>query len=308
MGASSRTPEIGPAAITLGVFDGVHRGHAALLEATRQAAEVRRLTSVALVFEPHPDEVVRPGTRVPRLAPSHVNLRNIEALGIGHAVPYQFDEEVRSLEAAAFLAGLEPAIVPRVLVMTPRMAFGHDRRGTVEAMRDHGQVAGFEVAVVDPLLDDDVEISSTRIRQAVADGDLATVQRLGRPAFLEGTVVDGDHRGRELGYPTANLLFDYTPAIPPLGIYTGRVAVQERGVGPGHPALVSIGVRPTFHTEGQTLVEVHLLDFDGDLYGARLELELYDRLRDEMRFDDVPALVTQMRRDEAEARLRLGQS
>ena len=107
-------------------------------------------------------------------------------------------------------------------------------------------------------------------------------------------MVEGDHRGHELGFPTANLRIDYTPAMPPLGIYTGRVSVPERGVGPGHPALVSIGVRPTFHTDGQMLVEVHLLDFEGDLYGARLELELYDRLRDEMRFDDVPSLVAQM--------------
>ena len=99
-------------------------------------------------------------------------------------------------------------------------------------------------------------------------------------------VVEGDHRGRELGYPTANLRFDYEPAMPPRGIYTGRVAVPERGVGPEHPALVSIGVRPTFHDEGQLLVEVHLLDFDGDLYGAELELELLDRLREERRFDE----------------------
>ncbi len=119
-------------------------------------------------------------------------------------------------------------------------------------------------------------------------------------------MIEGDHRGRELGYPTANLRFDYTPALPPLGVYTGRVSVPERGVGPGHPALVSIGTRPTFHDAGQLLVEVHLLDYDGDLYGAALELELLHRLREERRFASADELVTQMHRDEADARARLG--
>jgi riboflavin kinase/FMN adenylyltransferase len=299
--------DIGPGAMTLGVFDGVHRGHAAVLQATRRAGEARGLPSIALVFDPHPDEVVRPGTTVPRLAPLHVNLRNIEALGITWPVAFPFDDRIRSIEAEAFLESLRPRIVVRVLVMTPDMAFGHGRRGTVDAMRAHGKEAGFDVEVAQPVTDGGAEISSSRLRAAVAAGDLATVRRLGRPAYLEGTVVEGDHRGRELGYPTANLRFDYTPAMPPLGIYTGRVAIPERGVRPGHPALVSIGVRPTFHSHGHPLVEVHLLDYDGDLYGAVLELELYDRLRDEQRFDDVPALVEQMRRDEANARRLLGQ-
>jgi len=297
---------IGPAAITMGVFDGVHRGHVALLEATHRAAEARGLPSVALVFDPHPDEVVRPGTSVPRLAPLHVNLRHIRALGVTHAVAHRFDEHVRSLDAQAFLDSLHPTIVTRVLVMTPDAAFGRDRGGTVAVMRAHGREAGFEVEVVEPVADADAEISSSRLREAVAAGDLASVRRLARPAYLEGTVVKGDHRGRQLGYPTANLRFDYVPAMPPLGIYTGRVSVPDRGVGPGHPALVSIGVRPTFHSEGQLLVEVHLLDFDGDLYGAPLAVELYDRLREERRFDDVPALVAQMHQDEADARRLLG--
>ncbi len=160
--------------------------------------------------------------------------------------------------------------------------------------------------VVEPVLVDGEPVSSTRLRQAVADGDLAAVADLGRPAYLRGTVVEGDHRGRELGYPTANLRFDYAPALPPLGVYTGRVSVPERGVGPDHPALVSIGTRPTFHDQGRLLVEVHLLDYDGDLYGAVLELELLHRLREERRFASAEELVTQMHRDEADARARLG--
>jgi riboflavin kinase/FMN adenylyltransferase len=118
--------------------------------------------------------------------------------------------------------------------------------------------------------------------------------------------VEGDHRGRELGYPTANLAFDYLPALPPFGIYTGRASVPQRAVAAGHPSLVSIGVRPTFHDQGRQLVEVHLLDYDGDLYGATLELELFDHLREERRFASANELVAQMHRDEADARRLLG--
>jgi riboflavin kinase/FMN adenylyltransferase len=123
--------------------------------------------------------------------------------------------------------------------------------------------------------------------------------------LLRGMVVHGDRRGRELGFPTANLAFDYAPALPALGIYLGRVSVADRDVGPGHPALVSVGVRPTFHDDGRVLVEVYLLDWDGDLYDADLTVELDARLRDERRFDSVDALVDQMRADETEARRRL---
>ena len=121
-------------------------------------------------------------------------------------------------------------------------------------------------------------------------------------------MIHGDRRGRELGFPTANLEFAYAPALPAFGIYLGRVAVPDRSVGPDHPALVSVGVRPTFHDEGRVLVEVYLLDWDGDLYGTTLTVELDARLREERRFESADALVAQMKADEAEARRRLGTS
>ena len=300
-------PAIGPAAVCMGVFDGVHRGHLAVLGAAVAAAADLGVVSVALIFEPHPDEVIHPGSSVPRLSPSEVVLQRIQAAGIGYALPIRFDERLRERTAEEFVADLAPAIVVRGLVMSPESAFGHGRGGTVERMREHGREAGFEVRVVEPVVVDGEPLSSTGLRQAVAAGDLDTVARLGgRPAYLRGIVVEGDHRGRALGYPTANLRFDYTPVLPPRGIYTGRVSVPERGVGPGHPALVSIGTRPTFHAAGQLLVEVHLLDYDGDLYGTALELELFHRLRDERRFASAEELIEQMHRDEADARARLG--
>jgi riboflavin kinase/FMN adenylyltransferase len=296
---------IGPAAVCMGVFDGVHRGHLAMLAATRRAAVQGEAASVALVFDPHPDEVLKPGTRVPRLTPPDVTRRRIADEGVSNPLRIEFDDALRQLSAEEFLAALEPVIQLRWLVMSPESAFGRGRGGTVERMRRHGSERGFEVLTVEPVIEGGTAISSSRIRAAVAAGDLATVRRLGRPAFLQGAVVEGDHRGRELGFPTANLRFDYLPVMPPRGIYTGRVSVAERGVGPGHPALVSIGVRPTFHEQGALLVEAYLLDFDGDLYDAVLELEVLEHLRVEQRFDSADALVEQMRRDEERARVLL---
>jgi len=288
----------------MGVFDGVHRGHALLLEATRAAAGSG--SSVALLFDPPPEELLRPGVQVPRLAPLSVNLEHVEALGVDHAVPLRFDEALRSLSPEAFLDALAPSIELRALTMTPESAFGKGRTGTLERMRALGTQRGFSVIAVDPLIVDGAPVSSSRIRTALAEGAVDVASRLlGHPAYLEGTVVRGDQRGRELGFPTANLAFDYTAALPALGIYVGTVAVPDRQIGPAHPALVSVGVRPTFHEHGGVLVEVYLLDWDGDLYGTRLQLELLERLREERRFEGVEALVRQMTLDEEDARRRL---
>jgi riboflavin kinase/FMN adenylyltransferase len=305
--APSALPRVGPAAVTLGVFDGVHAGHRAMLEATRAAAHVRGAASVALVFDPPPDEILRPGLVVPRLAPLATVLQRItDACRVDHALPLRFDDALRSLSPEEFLDAIGQSIELRALIMSPESAFGRGRAGTVDRMRAVGSERGFEVVTVDPVVAGGEVVSSSRLRALVAAGDVAAAGRIGSVPYLEGRVVEGDHRGRSLGYPTANLAFDYRPAIPANGIYVGRAGVPERGVAEGHPALVSVGVRPTFHDEGIVLVEVHLLDFDGDLYGAVLRLELLERLRDERRFTDVAELVAQMRRDEADARRFLG--
>ncbi len=300
-------PAIGAAAACMGVFDGVHRGHAALLAATRDAATRHACSSLALVFDPPPVEILRPGSAVARLAPLEENLRRLAELGIDHALPVRFDDHVRQLRADEFLARLAPAVQLRALAMTPQSAFGHGRSGTLQTMPAVAAARGFELVAVDALNVDAEVVSSTRIRDALALGDIERANEwLGHPHVLIGTVVAGDHRGRELGFPTANLRFDYRAAIPALGIYVGRAGIPERGVPQGHPALVSIGVRPTFHQHAPALVEVHLLDWSGDLYGATLRLELLGRLRDERRFESADALVAQMRRDAAQARAALG--
>ena len=299
-------PPIGAAVVTLGVFDGVHRGHRHLVATTVRAARERGAGAVALVFQPHPDEVIRPGTKVPRLLPPDVTLERLRSAGLDHAVTVPFDSTVREMPPQAFLDALAPGIELRGVVMTPDSAFGHRRAGTLERVAEIGEERGFDAIRAEPLLDDGVPISSTRVRDALAAGDVSEAHRLLDAApLLRGIVVHGDRRGRKLGFPTANLAFDYTPALPTLGIYLGRVSVPERGVGPGHPALVSVGVRPTFHDDGRVLVEAYLLDWDGDLYDASLTVELDARLREERRFASVQALVEQMRADEAEARRRL---
>jgi riboflavin kinase/FMN adenylyltransferase len=300
-------PAIGPAAITLGVFDGVHLGHRHLVNATRHAAAATGAASVAIVFTPHPDEVIRPGTIVPRLLPPEITLERLREAGIDHAVPVRFDAALRSLAPEEFLVGLAPALRTTAVVMTPESAFGRGRSGTLARVTDIGEELSFSTIAVEPARLDGAVVSSSRIRTALQAGDVeAAAALLGSRPLLRGTVIHGDARGRDLGFPTANLAFDYTPALPVLGIYLGRVSVPERGVGPHHPALVSIGIRPTFHDEGFVLVEVYLLDWDGDLYDTTLDVELSHRLRAERRFESTDALVAQMRRDEDEARRLIG--
>ena len=300
-------PEIGPGVIALGAFDGVHVGHRQLIGETARAARERGAAAVAIVFSPHPDEVLRPGTSIQRLLPPEETLLRLTAAGADRALEVRFDEGLRDMPAEDFLAALAPAIDLRGIAMTAGSAFGRGRAGTPELVARIGAERGFDVVGVEPLVHDGSPVSSSRIRSSLAQGDIALVTRLlDAPPMLRGTVVPGDRRGRELGFPTANLRFDYTAALPPLGIYLGRVSVAERGVGPDHPALVSIGVRPTFHDDGRVLVEAYLLDWDGDLYGSTLDVALTDRLREERRFESVEALVAQMRQDEVEARRRIG--
>jgi riboflavin kinase/FMN adenylyltransferase len=211
-------PAIGEAAICMGVFDGVHRGHLALVDATVDAARERGVRPVALVFDPHPDEVVRPGVRVARLAPLDENLRRLREAGI-EPVPLRFDDPLRSLTAEQFLSAMGPGIRVRALVMTPESAFGRDRAGTPEALQVVGQAAGFDVLVIERIASDDQEpISSGRIRRALSSGALDdATAALGHPAYLEGNVgADGQ------------ISFAYHPALPAAGVFD----VSVRGAAP----------------------------------------------------------------------------
>lgn len=301
-------PPIGPAVITLGVFDGVHRGHQQIASQTAVEARKREATSVAIAFDPHPAEVMQRGVHVPRLSRPSQTVRLLHEAGIERPILVRFDHDLRQRSPEEFLEALAASVELRAIVMTPGSTFGRDRSGTLDRLRELGHARGFDAIAVDPLLDAGRPISSTRVREALGAGNVEdAIRLLGRAPSLVGAVVHGDRRGRELGFPTANLAFDYHPALPALGIYRGEASVPLRDVGPGHPALVSVGVRPTFHDDGRVLVEVYLLDWDGDLYDAELEVSLLDRLREERRFDRVDALVDQMQADESEARRRFAE-
>lgn len=237
-------PAVGPAALCMGVFDGVHLGHRALVARTAQVAAERGLAAVALLFDPPPVEILRPEVRVPRLAPVAENLRRLRDAGATAPLAVHFDDELRQVPPEDFLAALAPAIDLRALVMTPDSAFGRARAGTPEAMRTHGLAAGFEVVMLDDLAGIDGEpVSSSRIRELLAGGDIdgATV-RLGGPPYLAGT-ADAD----------GLLSFGYLPALPA----AGRYAAQRRDGGPGHVTISdgSVVIEPS--TAG--FVEVDLI-------------------------------------------------
>jgi riboflavin kinase/FMN adenylyltransferase len=198
----------------MGVFDGVHRGHVHLLRATIDAARRLGVGSVALVFDPHPEEVIRPGSRVARLTPLDATLDLLRATGADHALPLRFDDELRNLEPEAFLDALAPAIELRALVMTPESAFGRRRAGTLELMRTMGPDRGFEAIEAEPLGDRAGPISSSRVREAVRAGDLAEAARLlDRPPSVYGTLEPG----------SARLLIAYSPCLPRPGAYAAEV-------------------------------------------------------------------------------------
>jgi riboflavin kinase/FMN adenylyltransferase len=297
LGEVAGGPAVGPVALVVGVFDGVHRGHRALLSAVREAAAARGAQPVALVLDPPPIEIIRPGQTVARLAPLAENLARIDAAGV-RPVPVTFDDGVRNLSAEDFLMAVAPALQPVAVVVTPDSAFGRRREGTPEHLAEIGARRGFAVVVIEPETEDGV-ISSSRIREALADGDVAlAADLLGRHPQLTGTVVRGDGRGRGLGFPTANLAFAYRPALPALGIYAGIVDGRTG-------ALVSVGRRPVFHTDGEVVVEANLLDWSGELYDTTITVELVSRLREERNFPSADALVSQMRADETDARRAL---
>ena len=287
--------------VAVGVFDGVHRGHAALIRSEAQAAERLQAHAVVVTFDPHPEAVLRGSTPLLLCDPAE-KAALLGKAGADYVVIQPFDQKFADQPAEAFLNRLAARRLLVGVVMTPETAFGRDRGGTEAAIQGLAPKLGFELIHVDQLLVGGRRISSGRIREAVAAGRLAEARRLlGRNYAVTGEVVHGDGRGRELGFPTANLSFEGPVVLPPNGIYAVRVSWE------GHHAngVASLGVRPTFG-EGERLLEVNLFDFNGDLYGRRLRVEFVRRQRGERKFGSVGALVEQMQRDAQRARQILG--
>lgn len=286
--------------ITIGVFDGVHRGHAYLLQRLAQGARPDFLPA-ALTFSNHPVSVLQPGRTVSFLTTPERKAQLLAEQGIELVVSLEFTPALAQLTAREFVALLVTELRMKGLVIGPDFALGRRREGNAAFLRDLGREGGFWVETLEPLLLDGTLVKSRAIRQAIAEGEVAAAARLlGRDYSLAGRVAAGDRRGRELGFPTANLDIAPEMALPGDGIYAAWAVVA----GNRRPAAVSIGVRPTFGLT-ERLVEVYILDFAGDLYGQELEVHFVAKLRNQETFPNLESLVAQINRDVSDTRLTL---
>ncbi|HET7380750.1 MAG TPA: bifunctional riboflavin kinase/FAD synthetase [Gaiellales bacterium] len=283
-------------AMALGSFDGVHLGHRRVIEATIAAAGDGGLRSSVVTFQPHPMAVLRPEIAPHELSSPERRARLIGELGPDELVVIPFTHEFSLLDHEAFAEHVLAERLGAASVSVGRnFRYGHRAQGSIETLAAAGERLGFGV-VAAPLLEmDGAPVSSSRIRDLIAAGDVGhAAQLLGRPHLLEGVVVRGDGRGRGLGFPTANLETAPRSALPGTGIYAGRAHLPDGS----HAAAVSVGYNPTFSDDRRRVrVEAYLLDFDRDIYGQRMDLELMRRLRGEERFGSVDELVEQMHHD-----------
>ncbi len=285
-------------ALTVGVFDGVHRGHLYLLHILRERATARGLATGVITLHPHPALVLNPTADIAYLTSLEERVRLLRTSGVDFVLPLTFTAEVARLSAADFLAALQERLRMRFLLAGPDFALGRGREGGGEALQRLGAEAGFEVESVGPLVEDGLVVSSSAIRDALEAGEIATVNRLlGRPFSLAGPVVRGVERGRVIGFPTANIAIGSGLALPPFGVYVTRASVK----GKSYQSVTNIGRRPTFE-DGERTVEVHIMDFGGDLYGRELRVDVLKRLRGEERFAGADALIEQIGKDVEAAR------
>lgn len=290
----------GPLVVAAGVFDGMHPGHKAVLQAALDASKTVQGTAVALTFDPHPSKVLRPESAVRLLTSTRHKLRLMEEFGISTVLVIPFDKNFASVEAVDFLRNLKAAAPGLVRICVGKgWKFGHARRGNANLLRSLGPELGFETTEVEPVESRGSMVSSTLIRNAVETGDLESAGRfLGRNYSILGTVIAGDGLGRKLGFPTANLAA-HNEQFPPDGVYAVRVHAGEQNLS----GVANIGSRPTVKTAGERLLEVHLLDFSADLYGTDIEVEFLLFLRPEMKFSGVDALRSQIALDVHAARM-----
>ncbi|HSV20582.1 MAG TPA: bifunctional riboflavin kinase/FAD synthetase [Casimicrobiaceae bacterium] len=286
-----------PVALTIGNFDGVHRGHQAMLARLMEAAEDLQLVPAVLTFDPHPREFFAPAAAPPRLSTLRAKLEALRAYGVADAYVARFDQRLASLEPEAFIEQvLVQGLGVRWVLVGDDFRFGRARRGDLALLRHHART--FSVEGMSTVRVSGERVSSTAVREALARGELAhAAALLGRPYTLSGRVAHGDKLGRDLGFPTANVPLRHKPALQ--GIFAVRVHGLQ-----GSPlrGVASLGVRPTVKRDAAPLLEAFLFDFDASIYGRRITVEFLHKLRDEARYPDVDALTRQIQRDVAQAR------
>jgi len=290
--------------VAIGNFDGVHRGHRAVIAAAVDRAMGLRRPAVALTFEPHPRLLLRPHEPMFRLSDASAKLQLLAATGLDGAVVLTFDAALAALSAKDFIARI---LVERLAVAGAAIGFdfhyGKDRSGSPSFLLEEGRRHGFPAEIVPPLEDEGRAVSSSAIRAALAAGRVVeAAELLGNPWFVSARVVHGDARGRELGYPTANLKLD-----PGCGLKFGIYAVRVGVAGLRYDGVASFGRRPTFD-DGPPLLEVHLFDFSGDLYGASIDVAFLAWIRSELKFTSVAELIRRMDEDCRLARSALARS
>jgi riboflavin kinase/FMN adenylyltransferase len=292
--------ELSPTAsvVTMGNFDGIHLGHQALVLRSLEEARRRNVASVVLTFDPHPLKVLAP-TRAPRLilAPED-KIELLQDLGIDVVINQRFDASFASLDAEEFVRRFIVNRLKAKKIWVGRdLRFGHGRKGDVEQLVRWGEELGFEVGIVEPILVNRVRVSSSQIRQAIEAGRVDEARSsLGRYHFVSGTVVEGNRRGRDLGFPTANIA-GRTEVIPSDGIYATLFHIGEEH----WLSVSSIGVNPTFGA-GPRTVESYILNFDRDIYGTKMKLAFVKKIREEKKFADVASLIVQIQEDVRSAR------
>ncbi len=293
-----------PVALTLGNFDGVHRGHREMLRRLRAAADARALPAAVMTFEPHPREFFAPDRAPVRLTGLRDKLRLIAECGADEVHVSRFDYRLAQMPAEEFVERvLVRGLGVRWVLVGDDFRFGARRAGDADLLRAAAGAGGFEVESLDSVLVDGLRVSSTAVREALAAGRLDLAARLlGAPYAISGRVVHGDKLGRELGFPTANVSVPRA-RLPLAGIF----AVQVHGLAAAPlPGVASLGVRPTVKADGRTTLEVHLFDFAREVYGERVRVDFLHKLRDEAKYDGLPALIRQIEIDCAQARAWLG--
>lgn len=283
-----------PVALTIGNFDGVHLGHQALLAQVRAVARERGLASAVVIFEPHPREFFAPQQAPARLTSLREKLELFAALGMDRVYVCRFNQRFAQMGAADFAGALGKEAGAKFVLIGDDFRFGSRRSGDFALMREVGAQHGFEVQAMHSVLHGGVRVSSTEVRAALAAGEMEKARSyLGRSYSISGRVVHGDGRGRQIGYPTANIQLKHN--LPPLrGVYVVQVHAEGLGILQG---AASLGVRPTMHADAKPSLEVHLLEFAQQVYGRHLRVEFLHKLRDEMKFAGVQDLIKQIEFD-----------
>jgi len=292
-----RPPWLVHPVLALGNFDGLHRGHLKIIERVRRGAAEHGGTPMAMTFDPHPPRVVRPDKAPPLLMTKAQRLEALHDAGISCVAVVRFTHEVSTWDPETFVRTvLVDWLRDSEVWVGANFLFGHGRSGNFSLLRALGQRLGFRADKIDPVRYKDFVVSSTRIRRLVTEARMDEAGALlGHSYYVDGTIVEGRKRGREIGFPTANLASE-NELIPPNGVYATTTTVD----GIVHAGLTNIGTRPTFG-ETDVTIETHLLRYSGDLYGRRVRLGFVQRLRDERRFDDVDALRAQIEADQRRA-------